>query len=228
MIDTDTSLLDRLKAENAHTAWRDFYDAYSMPILRYGRKLGLSERHAADVLQESMVVLMSLLPQFCYDPTRGRFRNFLLTIVHRKSLNLMRRVQTREARHVSLNALAGEGTELADSAHVRCLPLSAEAQAATVVDLQRWRESLVEDAIGQLRDDPSIEERTWQVFEAYALKHEPVDVVAQRHGLKENAVYQIKNRLIRRIRTHVDRLMRDSGSDPTVPTAVERSVPDER
>lgn len=228
MIDTDTSLLDRLKAENAHTAWRDFYDAYSMPILRYGRKLGLSERHAADVLQESMVVLMTLLPQFCYDPARGRFRNFLLTIVHRKSLNLMRRVQAREARHVSLNVLAGEGTELVESSLLRGLPVSAEAQAATIIDLQRWRESLVEDAISQLRDDPSIEERTWLVFEAYALKHEPVEVVAARHGLKENAVYQIKNRLIRRIRTHVDRLMRDSGSDPTGPTAVERSMPDER
>jgi len=40
------------------------------------------------------------LPEFCYDPQKGLFRNFLLTIVHRKSLNQKKALQNREARHV--------------------------------------------------------------------------------------------------------------------------------
>jgi DNA-directed RNA polymerase specialized sigma24 family protein len=41
--------------------------------LRYARKLGLDETQAQDVLQETMVALMRILPEFAYDRNKGSF-----------------------------------------------------------------------------------------------------------------------------------------------------------
>jgi hypothetical protein len=48
------------------------------------------------------------------------------------------------------------------------------------------------------------------VFAAYALEQRPIADVAAEFGLKENAIYQIKNRLVRRVRVEVARLARDA------------------
>jgi RNA polymerase sigma-70 factor (ECF subfamily) len=207
MIDTNETLLDRLKAENAHTAWEEFYRLYWQPILRYARKLGLGEHHAREVLQDTMVALMRVLPQFAYDRTRGKFRNFLLTIVHRKSLAVQRRARRHQVLSLDSNEPWGAGTApLLDRV---AAPLDrAEAAEAEA----RWRESLVETAMADLRDDPAVEPRTLAVFEAYVLARRPVADVAEEFGLKVNAVYQIKNRLLRRVQADVAQLARAAGA----------------
>jgi DNA-directed RNA polymerase specialized sigma24 family protein len=40
-------------------------------VLGYARKLGLDDVSSQDVLQETMVALMRVLPGFQYDPRRG-------------------------------------------------------------------------------------------------------------------------------------------------------------
>lgn len=202
MIDTNETLLERLKIDDAHEAWREFYQLYWGAILRYARKLGLNETQAQDVLQETMVTLMRILPAFIYDRNKGRFRNFLLTIVHRKSLAVHRRV--RRATEVPWEEMTGsESTAPFAADHV----LGSEA-------LDRWREALCEEAILRLREDTSLAANTFAVFEAYVLERQPVAAVAAEFGLKENAIYQIKNRLLRRLQSEVARLMKSGGSEP--------------
>ena len=199
MISTNNSLLERVKNTDAHDAWKEFFDGYSGSIIRYGRKLGLSDTQAHDVLQETMVDLMRALPHFIYDAERGRFRNFLLTIVHRKALACMRRAKRvsnepwDEAMHAQLNSTN---------------PFEAEADLETK---QRWQEAIRDEVIESLRDDPRVEATTWAVFEAYVLRREPAGQVAARFGVNENGIYQIKNRLLRRVKTEVARRLRDAG-----------------
>jgi len=201
MITTNESLLGRLRADNADHAWREFFDAYWGAILRYARKLGLSEAQAEEVLQETMVALMRLLPRFVYDRRKGRFRNFLLTIVHRKSLaTLQRAARNREVRWHEAMDLAPPGT-------------SREEPGADGEAKARWRDSLMEEAIRRLRAAPRLGENSFEVFEAYVLQGEPAAEVARKFGLSENAVYQVRNRLLRRLRIEVARLMRSSGAE---------------
>jgi hypothetical protein len=54
---------------------------------------------------------------------------------------------------------------------------------------------------------------TFAVFEAYVLQRVPAEVVAERFGLKENAVYQIRNRVLRLVRNEVRKLARSSGDE---------------
>ncbi len=199
MVTTNESLLGRLRAETAHDAWKEFFDAYWGAILRYGRKLGLNAHEAEEVLQETMVALMRVLPKFVYDPQKGSFRNFLLTIVHRKSLSTLKR-NTRPRPLVWSEGLEAETAD----------PFGDD-QAREQEAVGRWRDSLMEEAIRRLRDDPRLGENTFAVFEAYVVQRRPAEEVARQFGLKENAVYQIRNRLLRRVRAEVARLMRSSG-----------------
>jgi len=194
MITTDESLLDRVKDVDAHDAWRVFYDLYWQPIIRYGRKLGLSAVQAEEVLQDTMVALMHRLPEFEYDRGRGRFRNFLLTIVHRKALGFLRRRARESAREVPLTATES---------------LADESIGPAAED--RWRQSIAATVLAELRADPEIDPRLLAVFDAYAIRRRPAAEVAAEFGLKENTVHQTKTRILRRLRAAVHRRLRDSG-----------------
>ena len=200
MIDTRESLLGRLKFGEAEEAWKEFYHLYWGAILRYSRKLGLPQHQAEEVLQETMVTLMRVLPRFTYDRGKGKFRNFLLTIVHRKALAMLRRTSRKtevpwdDARDGTADAFDNGG--------------SVEAEA-----LARWRDSLWEEAIRRVRDDARLAENTFPIFEAYAIRRRPVAEVAREFGVKENAVYQIRNRLLRRVQHEVALLAMNSGME---------------
>jgi RNA polymerase sigma-70 factor (ECF subfamily) len=202
MISTNDTLLNRLRADNAHGAWKEFYELYWGAILRYARKLGLGEHQAEDVLQETMVALMRILPEFAYDRDKGKFRNFLLTIVHRKSLTVLRRARKERKSQVPWTASGpADGEEFA--AHLG----AAESEA-----LARWRESLAEEALRRLRHTERPGENTFAVFDAYVIGGRPPEEVAREFGLKKNAVYQIKNRVLRRLQCEVAKLMKNSGA----------------
>jgi RNA polymerase sigma-70 factor (ECF subfamily) len=180
---------------DAHEAWRIFYDLYWQPIVRYACRLGLSDSEAHEVLQETMVTLMRLLPGFDYDRSRGQFRNFLLTIVHRKALGILRRSARQRRRDAHfLEEAGGDRTEV-------------EGQR------DNWRRSVVESVLAELRDDGHISAKTFSVFVETVLRRRPAAEVGREHGLKENAVYQIKCRILRRVKAGVVRRLRDSG-DP--------------
>lgn len=202
MIDTSESLLGRLKADTANEAWKQFYELYWGAILRYARKLGLDETQAHDVLQETMVALMRILPEFAYDRGKGKFRNFLLTIVHRKSLAVLRRTRRERDSQVPWEE-NGEGDSSDPFGN-----LGTDEKEALV----RWRESLVEEALRRVREAEGLGENTFAVFDAYAIQRQSSEEVAKQFCLKENAVYQIKNRLLRRLQSEVAKLMKNSGA----------------
>jgi len=196
---TRRTLLWRMRDPHAERAWEEFYQMYWAVIVRYAQKMGLNEAEAQDVLQETMMVLLRILPQFQYDPAKGKFRNFLLTIVRRKALAAWRRAAARG--EVSFDTCPhDDGLSPADT-------LSDEnIVAPSDTDQRRWRESIQEQALQRIRDDASVQGRTWDVFQAYVLDQLPVAEVVQRFGMKKNAVYQIKNRMIKRLKEEVERL----------------------
>lgn len=193
---TQASLLVRLSTASREGDWSLFYGKYAAVIVSFAQKQGLDPHGARDALQETMLVVMRKLPAFTYDPTRGRFRNWLLSIVANKVREAQRRAR-REA-HESLD----DGTrEFADG--------GATADAAVE---DAWRQSLLEEALRRLLDDPHTKPETIAIFRACALENRPVAEVAAQFGLKENAVYQIKNRLMTRLRALLAEI--EDGAEP--------------
>lgn len=189
---SDAVLVEGLRRGDDPGVWREFYSTYGSVIVRYVRKLGLGPSDAEDVLQETMVVLMRKLPAFEYDPAKGKFRNFVLTIVHRKVLSHLRK-RTRQAE---------DGFD--DSA-VAARDTSAVPGEGAAADELAWRASVAAEALVRLREDPALEPRTLDVFFAYAVERRPVAEVAAQYNIDPNAIYQIKNRLLRRLRARLER-----------------------
>ena len=67
-------------------------------------------------------------------------------------------------------------------------------------DEQSWREALLEIALQQLLNDESIQSRTRQVFLRVAVNGDSPNDVADAFGIERNAVDQIKNRMMSRLR----------------------------
>jgi len=199
---TRQSLLERLRDPAAEKAWEDFYEMYWGVIVRYSQKQGLDEASAFDVLQETMITLMRKLPEFSYNPDRGKFRNFLLTIVHRKGLSAIRRKTRRP--EVSIDSVR----DADDAPMVERLEDDDVVLPHEVME-SRWRESMQEEALRRVRDDPRVKQRTFAVFRDYVIEGEPAPEVAKRFEIKENAVYQIKDRMIKRLEQEICKLVKE-------------------
>jgi RNA polymerase sigma-70 factor, ECF subfamily len=196
---TRSSLLARLKSSSGEEDWETLYRTYCGVVQAYARKLGLDEHAAEDVLQETMVALMRRLPGFEYDPERGKFRNFVFTITHRAVQAKLRRAHRQEA--VSLDQTDETGLPpLKES-----IPDERGSAPSDELELN-WKNSLREEAFRRLLSDPTIKGRTLEVFKAYVLENQPAEGVAARFGISKNNVFQIKNRLVKRLQEEIQRL----------------------
>jgi RNA polymerase sigma-70 factor (ECF subfamily) len=204
-LSTNPGLLVRLSTGSRDEDWKVFYERYAKAIVSFAQKLGLEEHGASDVLQETMLVVMRRMPGFQYDPERGRFRNWLLTIVANKVREARRRL--RQETHVSLDAEGEDGASLQDR-----LETAGEKGDARLEEA--WRQSLLEQALHQLLSDPRTKPETVAVFRACALGGLPVAEAAAQFGLKENAVYQIKDRMVKRLRALLEQLEEGRPVDP--------------
>ena len=88
---------------NDDAAWTQFVEIYTPLIYGFCRTRGLQDADAADVAQETMRAVAQAIGQSEYDPHRGKFRNWLLTVVRSKFHNFLAKEQRRPA-------LAGETT----------------------------------------------------------------------------------------------------------------------
>lgn len=198
---TNPTLLKALREEDAHSAWERFYDQYAAALHIYGRSLGLSEAQAEEVTQETMIEMIRVLPDFVYNPAR-RFRNFLLTVAHRKAMRVLREERMRNKVRDTLRT---------DPIAARS-GFSAEAAAGIsgeTGDGEKWRAALFEAAWREYKELQNVKPEVVDVFEAVDLRGEPPGEAARRLGLDVNAIYQIRSRVRRRLRQRVAQMERD-------------------
>ncbi|MFT5123771.1 MAG: RNA polymerase sigma factor (sigma-70 family) [Kiritimatiellia bacterium] len=195
MEDTRVTLLNRLK-QGQDIDWTEFYATYEHAILAYARNLGLDQDGAYDVLQESMVIMVRIIQTFEYDRSQGQFRNFLLTIVHRNCLKAFRRRSKEQELHNQLGPIGALG--------------SPQEEEPDLHQQQMWQTALLEQAVSNIRKDPSIKKQTMEIFTDYVIKGMPPSEVASKYRVAENNVYQIKKRMIKQLKKRVDELRYDA------------------
>jgi RNA polymerase sigma-70 factor (ECF subfamily) len=195
---TRRSLLARLKRDGSNNDWEQFYRQYGAVILSFCRRQGLDDFGARDVLQETMILLMRKLPAFDYDPVRGRFRNWLLTLVMGKTRDAFRRAQ--RVRTVSIHGHNFTDTPALDNGLV-----TRGSEGSEAVE-RAWMQSLIEEALARIQTDPKTKAETFAVFQAYMIEGRAVADVSRQFGIEENAVYQIKHRMLKRLREELDEI----------------------
>jgi RNA polymerase sigma-70 factor (ECF subfamily) len=90
---TRPSLVLRVRDASDDAAWAQFVEIYTPLIYGYCRSRGLQDSDAADVAQEAMRMVAKAIGKFDYDPQRGKFWNWLLTIVRNRLHNFLTQMQ---------------------------------------------------------------------------------------------------------------------------------------
>ena len=181
---TQVTLIMRLGRGLDPEAWSQFVDVYGPLIYRFGRRRGLQDADAADVSQDVLREVARCMDRFQYDPSVGRFRDWLFLVARRRLQNFFRQAgrhtpgsgDTRV--HASLQELEG-GEEQADWD-------------------QEYRQQLFQWACKQVQAE--FEERTWQAFWQTAVEAKKPASVGEALGMKVGSVYVAKNRVISRLR----------------------------
>jgi RNA polymerase sigma-70 factor (ECF subfamily) len=184
---TRPTLLVRVRDTSDQTAWARFVDAYTPMVFGFCRKRGLQPADAADVAQDVMRAVAAALPNFRYEPERGRFRDWLFRVT-RSKLSSFTRARARQP--------VGSG-ETAVHEVLQAQP-DADGREAWERD---WQRHVFDWAASVVREE--CEPATWQAFWATAVEGRAAKEVAEELGMTTGAVYVARCRVLSRIRAAV-------------------------
>ena len=183
---TSVSLLRDIASGTENARWAEFVRIYEEPMRAF-----LAARfpsvEADDVLQETMIALMRVMPDYHYTPDgNGHFRNYLVGILKHKAEDAIRRQSRESDRRERIRKSAADAPRRAQA------PGEADEEGS-------WRLAAMNAALEQLLSDESVNARSREVFRHVALLHEPPAEVAAAFGISRANVDQIKRRLVLRL-----------------------------
>ena len=184
---THVSLLARLTAGTDVAAWADFQSRYGDLIRGVCARRGLQQADSDDVLQDVLIALTKAMPGFVYDPTRGRFRSYLRTVVSHAILKRVR--QTGPVGGLSVVEGAAEEEDL--------------------VWEDEWRHHHFRVAMRGVGEEFGA--RDMAAFRMYALDGRSAEAVGVELGMSVDSVYQVKSRVLKRLAARIEEQVREEG-----------------
>jgi RNA polymerase sigma-70 factor (ECF subfamily) len=187
-LDTRATLLFRVRDAQDQSAWAEFVELYMPLVYSYALKTGLQEADAADAAQETLLLVVRAIPSFHYEPERGSFRGWLLTILR----NQLRRRAQRASQ------------QSAGSGDTRILELLHEQPGREELDVweREYRLRLFHWAAARVKD--SFRESTWQAFWKTTVEGNAIAETALSLGVSEGAIYIARSRVLARIRKEIE------------------------
>ena len=195
---TRASLIGKLADLGNSSEWREFFDTYWGLIYGVARKAGLSDADAQDVVQDTMSSVARQMPTFRYDPAKGSFKAWLLTLTRWRILDRLRK---RRPQHEPPPD-SSTGTD-----PIAQIPDPASLVPDAVWEKQ-WESNLVQAALANLRR--KVDPQKFQIFDFYANKEWPAEKVAERFQVPIEQVYLAKHRITEMLKAEVQRLERES------------------
>ncbi|MCP4453169.1 MAG: sigma-70 family RNA polymerase sigma factor [Planctomycetes bacterium] len=181
---TRITLLQRLRNGSDHLSWEDFFARYWPLIYRSAKFHGCSDNTAEEVVQDVMLVVFQQKDVFQYDPARGRFRDWLGTVVKNKVAHYRRRPAERE------RSVGSEGDNALNQIPSEAPPPDAAWEAA-------YEEALLTVLLDTVRRE--MNPKTYLAFELCALGELSGKQVSEITGMSRNAVYKSHRRVLKRL-----------------------------
>lgn len=178
---TRSSVLARARAGDA----ADFARLYGPLAYSIARKVGLRQSDAEDVMQQTMLELLQMLPNFVYDRARGSFKGLVKKIVRNRAVDSMRQRQRLPTQPVTPDRPAPNDEFDRMFEH-------------------EWLKTHLSAALERVRGE--VHASTYQSFELAVLLEWPINQVAQTLGVSPNQVSQNKRRVFLRLREHLAEL----------------------
>jgi RNA polymerase sigma factor (sigma-70 family) len=189
---TRASLLMRIRDAGDAESWRIFVTIYAPLVYRFACRRGLQDADAADLSQDVMEKVTRAIRSFEYQPAKGRFRDWLLTITRRQV------AQFHESRARCPEQLCGSEE----------LEQIGEGKDRPDAD---WNEDfnaqVLQIALDRTR--PHFEPMTWRAFESVWLENRSAAETADALSLHIELVYYAKSRVLKRLREEVQGIVED-------------------
>ena len=187
---TRRSLLSRLKNWDDHLGWNEFYDTYAPFVFNFVRKSGMAETDARDVVQDVFANLAKKMPGFRYDPTKGRFKAFLMCLVRAKIADHWRRL-----------GRAPQAVPLDDASEI-----SSDAPDGLGDD--EWHLAMLDTALARVRQKVSA--RQYLLFDLTVIRCVPTHEITENHGVNRAQIYMAKLRVGRMVEKEIRRMESDA------------------
>lgn len=189
---TSRSLLDQARLGD-DDAWTRMVSIYQPLIAGWLRRFSVPTQDAADVAQEIMAVMIREVPRFEHSGRTGAFRNWLRQVTANRVRQFWRdgKVRPRASGDSDFQMMLGE-LEDPNSEITR-----------------RWNEQHDMHVLQQITAaiESEFTEKTMQVFRRHVLKQVDAATVAKQFELSVAGVYQIKSRVLRRLRQEAEGLL---------------------
>ncbi len=188
---TSTTLLELLLQAGDAEGWKQFHARYWPMIVAFARKQGLNDSDAEDVGQETVMAFIQSYGNGVFDRGKGRLRSWLFGIASHKCTDVLRR-RLRE------NVVCPEtsGTCFLDR-----MPSPEEMEKTWTA---AWHQAVLKACLAEVAQE--VQPKTYEAFALYVLQDWPVENVAGKLGMTENAVYIAKNRVLSRARELLPRM----------------------
>ena len=200
---TSPTLLKKMQNITDQESWDRFYGSYAPMIIGYCRKRSLSNEMALDVLQETMVRLLRLIPNFHYDPAKGKFRSFLFKIVDGKRIDAIK----RQGRYCTFQSDSKEDW-------VKDIEDSKVKMPCKDWDYL-WEKNVLLQAIDRVQE--RVDPLTYDSFKSYVLEKKSIEEVCKilrekyDTNVNKNLIYQHKARIIKLLKQIVENLKKEIG-----------------
>lgn len=187
-------MLIKIRDRSDHGAWREFMNLYGPVVYGFGRKRGLQDADAADLMQDVMRSVANSIGQLDYDRERGSFKGWLFTVTRNKLLNFV------SARRIRPLATGDSSTNQMLNSH----PDANDVSEIWELEYQRRLAALAMDRIKS-----EFQEKSWRAFWMTAVDGIAAAEVAKEIGISPGAIYVAKSRILARLKEEVETMKQE-------------------
>jgi len=197
LLETRSSLINRLKATINGESWEVFFNTYWELIYSVARRAGLSEADSQDIVQETIIKVHKSLDRFNYNRKRGSFKGWLRAITRSRLAEHFKKQQrqppTQQPREDEDDPLAN----LAD-------PQGPELDR---IWGEEWSRSLIQRALAFLKQQVSLKQ--YQIFKCHCIDEWTVKEVCDALNVNAAQVYMAKKRIGKIFAAKLERLKQE-------------------
>ncbi len=172
--------------DNDEKSWEQFQEFYRPLIRICGHDYKLTDEEIKDLQQEVLIEIFRANVVNNYDKEKGRFRDYLRTIIHRKIFGAIKN---------RLPTLPEDGA-------------FQEKEESMEIDWsEEWRQFIIETALDELKEQVS--ETSFLAYDLYVNQGLPPAKVAKMLSITPNQVYSARTRCIQQLKEIVEKLKSD-------------------
>lgn len=196
---TRSSVIKAVADTGNEAAWARFFDLYAGFVFSIARSKGLKEEDADDIVQIVFADLARTMPTFKYDRAKGKFRSYLIGLVHwrvKDRLRLIDRDKLVPCDNKQMKVYIKEAASLPP----------ADRDFAE----REWQAAALEEALRRIK--PDVRPEHYAAFVASAVEGQDTETVLRLYNLSRDNLYQIRKRLTTKLQEMVSEVLTEMES----------------